>query len=132
MFLVFEYCEHDLGRVLDTHPNAFSEGEAKGLFKQLLSAVAYLHKHWVLHRDLKLSNLLYNELGELKLCDFGLARWVMIVCLACYVSCFALFTAFIILPSGHTRIMAYYEKFCSAHRFLVDGAYTSTGCYIGI
>lgn len=76
MFLVFDYCEHDLGRVLDTHPNAFSEGEAKGLFRQLLSAVAYLHRHWVLHRDLKLSNLLYNNNGELKLCDFGLARCV--------------------------------------------------------
>jgi hypothetical protein len=24
VFLVFEYCEHDLGRVLDTHPHAFS------------------------------------------------------------------------------------------------------------
>jgi serine/threonine protein kinase len=32
-----------------------SEGEAKGLFRQLLSAVAYLHEHWVLHRDLKVS-----------------------------------------------------------------------------
>lgn len=51
-----------------------AEGETKGLFKQLLSAVAYLHDSWVMHRDLKLSNLLYNTAGELKLCDFGLAR----------------------------------------------------------
>lgn len=36
----------------------------------------YLHDHWVLHRDLKTSNILYTNKGELKLCDFGLARQV--------------------------------------------------------
>lgn len=32
---------------------------------QLLSAVAYLHDRWVMHRDLKLSNLLFTHSGEL-------------------------------------------------------------------
>ncbi len=31
---------------------------------QLLSAVAYLHDRWVMHRDLKLSNLLFTHSGE--------------------------------------------------------------------
>lgn len=38
--------------------------------------MAYLHDNWVLHRDLKTSNILYTNRGELKLCDFGLARQV--------------------------------------------------------
>ena len=38
--------------------------------------MAYLHENWVLHRDLKTSNILYTNRGELKLCDFGLARQV--------------------------------------------------------
>ena len=42
---------------------------------QLLSAVCYLHDHWVMHRDLKLSNLLFTHAGALKLCDYGLARY---------------------------------------------------------
>lgn len=42
---------------------------------QLLRAVAHLHKAWIMHRDLKMSNLLLTNAGELKLCDFGLARY---------------------------------------------------------
>lgn len=42
--------------------------------RQLLEGVAYLHDNWVLHRDLKTSNILYNNRGQLKICDFGMAR----------------------------------------------------------
>lgn len=41
---------------------------------QLLDGIEYLHDNWVLHRDLKTSNILYNNRGELKICDFGMAR----------------------------------------------------------
>ena len=43
---------------------------------QLLTALKFLHSNHVLHHDLKLSNLLYNHRGELRVCDFGLARRV--------------------------------------------------------
>ena len=42
--------------------------------KQLLQGLHYCHFNGVLHRDLKASNLLINNKGELKLADFGLAR----------------------------------------------------------
>ena len=42
----------------------------------MCSGMAYLHENWVIHRDLKTSNILYTNRGELKLCDFGLARQV--------------------------------------------------------
>lgn len=42
--------------------------------QQLLEGVAFLHHRWVIHRDLKTSNLLYSNTGQLKICDFGLAR----------------------------------------------------------
>eukprot|EP00750_Incisomonas_marina_P023648 INCI5049.10.p1 GENE.INCI5049.10~~INCI5049.10.p1 ORF type:complete len:412 (-),score=52.81 INCI5049.10:620-1855(-) len=74
VFLVFEYCEHDLAALIDNMKRAFSESEMKCLLKQLLGAVDYLHSHWIIHRDLKMSNLLYNGRGQLKLADFGLAR----------------------------------------------------------
>ena len=42
---------------------------------QLLEVMNYLHNHWIVHRDLKLSNLLLTNDGVLKLCDYGLARY---------------------------------------------------------
>ncbi|KAF5921041.1 hypothetical protein HPG69_010845 [Diceros bicornis minor] len=41
---------------------------------QLLQGVNFCHSHRVIHRDLKPQNLLINELGAIKLADFGLAR----------------------------------------------------------
>jgi serine/threonine protein kinase len=74
VFLVFEYCEHDLANLLKNHSHPFKESEIKHLVFQLLSAVEFLHENWVVHRDIKPANLLYNSKGQLKLADFGLAR----------------------------------------------------------
>ena len=79
IFLVFDYAEHDLAQLLDAAtaqraPPPFTPGEVKTLVQQLFGAVAFLHSRCVLHRDLKLSNLLYTNTGMLKLADFGLAR----------------------------------------------------------
>lgn len=74
VFLAFEYCEHDLARLIDNVKTTFTTSEVKSLMMQTLKAVEYLHERFIFHRDLKLSNLLLNQRGELKLCDFGLAR----------------------------------------------------------
>ncbi|XP_075213703.1 uncharacterized protein LOC142319914 [Lycorma delicatula] len=54
--------------------NRFVKSEVKCLMQQLLCAVAHLHYNWILHRDLKTSNLLLSNKGILKVGDFGLAR----------------------------------------------------------
>ncbi|XP_062157483.1 cyclin-dependent kinase G-2 isoform X2 [Alnus glutinosa] len=74
IFMVMEYMEHDLKGLMETMKQPFSQSEVKCLMLQLLEGVKYLHGNWVLHRDLKTSNLLMNNRGELKICDFGLAR----------------------------------------------------------
>lgn len=74
IFLVFDYCEHDLGTLLQTKMMRFSESEVKTLTMQLLQGLSYIHSLNIIHRDIKLSNLLYNNRGQLKICDFGLAR----------------------------------------------------------
>lgn len=74
VFMVMEYMEHDLKGLLEAMKQPFSQSEAKCLMLQLLEGVKSLHDNWVLHRDLKTSNLLLNNRGELKICDFGMSR----------------------------------------------------------
>lgn len=57
-------------------PQPFLASEVKTLLLQLASGVAYLHDQWILHRDLKTSNLLLSNRGQLKIADFGMARYV--------------------------------------------------------
>ncbi|XP_047318985.1 cyclin-dependent kinase G-2 isoform X2 [Impatiens glandulifera] len=74
IFMVMEYMEHDLKGLMETMKQPYSQSEVKCLMIQLLEGIKYLHDNWVLHRDLKTSNLLLNNQGDLKICDFGLAR----------------------------------------------------------
>jgi len=74
VFIVMDFVEHDLKSLLTLMPSPFLQSEVKTLMLQLLSAVAHCHKHWILHRDLKTSNLLMNNRGTIKVADFGLAR----------------------------------------------------------
>jgi cell division cycle 2-like protein len=69
-----DFIEHDMKALLHEMPIPFVASEIKALMWQLLSAVDHLHANWILHRDLKTSNLLMNNMGELKVADFGLAR----------------------------------------------------------
>ncbi|KAI8643204.1 Pkinase-domain-containing protein [Parasitella parasitica] len=74
VYMVLEYMDHDLSGILG-HPNFnFEPAHAKSLVKQMLEGLAYLHHMGILHRDIKGSNLLINNRGELKIADFGLAR----------------------------------------------------------
>merc|ERR1712154_724056 len=74
IFLVFEYFEHDLASLMDSNLYSFSISEIKCIVIQLLSAIKYAHRHFVIHRDIKLSNILLNSNGCITLCDWGLAR----------------------------------------------------------
>jgi cyclin-dependent kinase 12/13 len=74
VYMVFEYLNHDLSGLLDTPGVSLDERQVKCYMKQLLEGVEYMHRNRILHRDIKGSNLLLDNKGNLKIADWGLAR----------------------------------------------------------
>ncbi|CAG8461255.1 15093_t:CDS:10 [Funneliformis mosseae] len=75
MYLVIEYVED--GEFFDFFKNRIlSEVEIRIIFKQLFSAIEYLHERRIVHRDLKPENILMpsKEGLRIKVSDFGLSK----------------------------------------------------------
>ncbi|XP_067124982.1 cyclin-dependent kinase 12 isoform X2 [Centruroides vittatus] len=73
-YLVFEYMDHDLMGLLESGLVDFTKEHIASFMKQLLDGLNYCHQKNFLHRDIKCSNILMNNRGQIKLADFGLAR----------------------------------------------------------
>jgi CTD kinase subunit alpha len=74
-YMVFEYLSHDLTGLLNHPTFKLEQSHKKDLAKQLFEGLDYLHRRGVLHRDIKAANILVSNTGQLKLADFGLARF---------------------------------------------------------
>lgn len=74
LHLVFEFMETDLEAVIRDRNIFLSPADIKSYIQMTLKGLAFCHKKWVLHRDMKPNNLLIGPHGQLKLADFGLAR----------------------------------------------------------
>ncbi|XAR56282.1 Cyclin-dependent kinase [Bertholletia excelsa] len=75
LYLVFEYMEHDLAGLLASPLVKFTEPQIKCYMQQLFCGLEHCHSRGVLHRDIKGSNLLIDNNGNLKIGDFGLATF---------------------------------------------------------
>ncbi|KAK9449737.1 kinase-like domain-containing protein [Limtongia smithiae] len=74
VYMVLEYARYDLANLIDNMRERFSISEVKCLMQQLLLGLEYIHEEGIIHRDIKMSNLLLTNQGILKIADFGLAR----------------------------------------------------------
>jgi cell division cycle 2-like protein len=70
-----DFLEHDLKALLDEMREPFLPSEIKTVLLQVVGGLEFLHSQWIMHRDLKTSNLLMNNRGEIKIADFGMARY---------------------------------------------------------
>ena len=76
-FLVMEYGPKQMLSDFSKnyHHRRILEYEAKMIFQQVIEAVAYLHEENIVHRDLKMQNILIDERFQIKLIDFGFANF---------------------------------------------------------
>eukprot|EP01083_Nonionella_stella_P277696 944116_1 len=73
VYLVVEYCERGEMTHLMRRHGRLSEPKTRAYMQQLVKGLMYLHSHRIVHRDLKIPNLLLTKDGTIKICDFGLA-----------------------------------------------------------
>ncbi len=53
-----------------------SEQHAKLIFRQIIEALQYIHSQRVVHRDIKLDNILIDLNNNIKICDFGVSKQI--------------------------------------------------------
>jgi serine/threonine protein kinase len=71
---VSEYCAGGDLRAYITHKKRLSESDARLFLSEILIAIEELHKNGIIHRDIKLDNILIDKDGHIKLTDFGLSK----------------------------------------------------------
>ncbi|TVZ03043.1 hypothetical protein EAS64_21545 [Trebonia kvetii] len=76
-FIVMELLEgSDLAAILESRSGGLPVARTVALAVQAAKALAAAHGKGVVHRDIKPSNLFIVSDDHLKLCDFGIAKWV--------------------------------------------------------
>uniref|UniRef100_A0A7S0ZBN3 Mitogen-activated protein kinase n=1 Tax=Timspurckia oligopyrenoides TaxID=708627 RepID=A0A7S0ZBN3_9RHOD len=75
IYMVTPLMDTDLAKLLSRKEKLLDD-QTKYFVYQLVRAMKYLHSANVMHRDLKPANVLINANCDLKVCDFGLARYL--------------------------------------------------------
>ncbi|KAK6172024.1 hypothetical protein SNE40_018426 [Patella caerulea] len=73
VYIILENCSRKSLVHVIKHRKTLTEPEVRYYLQQLVEGAKYTHNNNIIHRDLKLGNMLLNEQMELKIADFGLA-----------------------------------------------------------
>ena len=76
LYIILEYASH--GELMDylIENQSLNEETAMNFFHQIIYGLDYLHSHSICHRDLKPENILLDDKDNVKIADFGFARWM--------------------------------------------------------
>ena len=75
-YMIIDYCNHgDLVKYMKKRNiTFFNEPEAKNIIMQIMNGFKILRKEKIIHRDIKLENILVHN-DQIKIGDFGLAKF---------------------------------------------------------
>lgn len=63
-----------LADLLENHPQGLAEEDVLAILRGMLDGLAYLHRKNIIHRDLKPGNLLFDDVGRIRIADYGLSK----------------------------------------------------------
>ena len=74
VYLILEYASN--GDLLKKISNGYilKEEEIKIIFSDIVIGLEHIHSKNIIHRDIKLDNILIDEYENYKICDFGVSR----------------------------------------------------------
>ncbi|KAK4469263.1 hypothetical protein MN116_006832 [Schistosoma mekongi] len=75
--LVFQFIDNSLLNEMEQKPRKLDKGKIRKITWQILLATDFCHQSNCIHRDIKPENILINKANEVKLCDFGFARFLI-------------------------------------------------------
>lgn len=75
LYIQMEYCPRTLRQMFESY-NHFDEELAWHLFRQIVEGLAHIHGQGIIHRDLTPSNIFFDARNDIKIGDFGLAKFL--------------------------------------------------------
>ncbi|KAK6930573.1 RWD domain, partial [Dillenia turbinata] len=74
LYIQMEYCPRTLGQDFESYE--FDKEMAWHLFRQIVEGLVHIHGQGIIHRDLTPSNIFFDSRNDIKIGDFGLAKFL--------------------------------------------------------
>ncbi|XP_030938863.1 eIF-2-alpha kinase GCN2 isoform X2 [Quercus lobata] len=75
LYIQMEYCPRTLRQVFESYSH-FDKELAWHLFRQIVEGLAHIHGQGIIHRDLTPNNIFFDARNDIKIGDFGLAKFL--------------------------------------------------------
>ncbi|XP_042485787.1 eIF-2-alpha kinase GCN2 isoform X2 [Macadamia integrifolia] len=76
LYIQMEYCPGTLRQVFESDSSNFQKENAWHYFRQIVEGLVHIHGQGIIHRDLTPSNIFFDARNDIKIGDFGLAKFL--------------------------------------------------------